>query len=434
MSVKKYCYCDNNCKYETLDKEEILAAIAQAVETGIIGECDTGFITTIKTITGEPLKFFVGEQSEYEALTEEQRENLFAIITNDTTKEGIQNTLDELLAAASDQTKFNADITEGNIVIKKAECDANGKELANNYKYLGEIVGNDARWLDVAPYDKTSETINLDLLFMSFHTGTYGIRPTKIANGYILGLPADIPCKDYAAKLTIECAPNAAIQTLEIGTNDTTQLDKMLIYRRQASVKSYKATWGAWVRYVSVEELISGEVKVTEAAHATNADYAKHATKAMSADKATAAENANTIKPPTVNTATMSYEGDTTELDIELENGKTYIFSLLHQFSFVAAATFVLHIPDEDRVRAFEDKYTLIDSDDNAYYAYSNVVSLMSTDSNGICWVRLRYVINGTSKKLYLEEYNSSDNTWGRFTSGFANYEMDLKYSAIATM
>jgi len=80
MSVKKYCYCENNCKYETLDKEEILAAIAQAVESGTVGECDTGFITTIKTINGQPLKFFVGTQAEYAALSDEQKQNLFAII------------------------------------------------------------------------------------------------------------------------------------------------------------------------------------------------------------------------------------------------------------------------------------------------------------------------------------------------------------------
>lgn len=98
MSVKKYCYCENNCKYETLDKEEILAAIAQAIETGKVGECDTGFITTLKTINGTPLKFFVGEQSEYEALAAEQKINLFAIITNDTTKEGILKALEDLNA------------------------------------------------------------------------------------------------------------------------------------------------------------------------------------------------------------------------------------------------------------------------------------------------------------------------------------------------
>ena len=82
-----YVICDNNCKYEGMTKEQILAAIAQAIETGTVGDCDTGFITTIKTINGQPLRFFVGEQSEYEALTD--KENLFAIITNDTTKESI---------------------------------------------------------------------------------------------------------------------------------------------------------------------------------------------------------------------------------------------------------------------------------------------------------------------------------------------------------
>ena len=98
MSVKKYCYCENNCKFETMDKEEILAAIAQAVETGEVGECDTGFITTVKTINGTPLKFFVGAQSEYEALSETQKQNLFAIISNDTTKEGLEATLNTLIA------------------------------------------------------------------------------------------------------------------------------------------------------------------------------------------------------------------------------------------------------------------------------------------------------------------------------------------------
>lgn len=94
MSVKKYCYCENNCKYETLDKEEIYAAITQAVNEGTIGDCDTGFVSTIKTINGQPLRFFVGTQAEYDALSD--KNNLFAIITNDTTKEGIFAALEEM--------------------------------------------------------------------------------------------------------------------------------------------------------------------------------------------------------------------------------------------------------------------------------------------------------------------------------------------------
>ncbi len=96
MSTPKfYVLCDQNCKYEGMSKEQILAAIVQAVEGGTIGEVDTGFITTIKTITGTPLQFFVGTQAEYDALTAEQRKNLFAIITNDATKEGIYEAIKE---------------------------------------------------------------------------------------------------------------------------------------------------------------------------------------------------------------------------------------------------------------------------------------------------------------------------------------------------
>lgn len=43
----------------------------------------TGLIGSIQTIQGYPLHFFVGTQEEYDELTPEQTQNLFAIITND---------------------------------------------------------------------------------------------------------------------------------------------------------------------------------------------------------------------------------------------------------------------------------------------------------------------------------------------------------------
>lgn len=120
MSVKKYCYCENNCKYETLSKEEILAAIANAIETGTVGDCDTGFITTIKTINGQPLKFFVGTQSEYAALTVSQKQNLFAIITDDTTKEGILAAINELAEDVEALKIWREKIELGEIAVPKA--------------------------------------------------------------------------------------------------------------------------------------------------------------------------------------------------------------------------------------------------------------------------------------------------------------------------
>lgn len=94
---KVYVICDQNCKFESMTKEQILAAILQAVNEGTIGDIDAGFITTIKTINGQSLKFFIGEQSAYDALSDKEKENLFPIITNDDTISGINEAIEELL-------------------------------------------------------------------------------------------------------------------------------------------------------------------------------------------------------------------------------------------------------------------------------------------------------------------------------------------------
>lgn len=131
-----YVYCDANCKWEGMTKEQILAAIAQAVNEGTIGECDTGFVQTIKTINGHALKFFVGEQSEYDTLTEADKKDLFAIITNDTNKEGLLNAINTL---QTEFAEFKNGIEKGTVVVpraanaKKASEDGNGNVIAETY-------------------------------------------------------------------------------------------------------------------------------------------------------------------------------------------------------------------------------------------------------------------------------------------------------------
>lgn len=53
-------------------------------------------VSTIDTINGGRLHFFVGTQTEYESLTAEEKENLFAIITDDKIKDEIFLTLETL--------------------------------------------------------------------------------------------------------------------------------------------------------------------------------------------------------------------------------------------------------------------------------------------------------------------------------------------------
>ena len=73
--------------------EEIAVALSNKEEfaQSVIDAC--GGQTKITTINGIALKFFVGTQAEYEALNDGQKQNLFAIITDDTTKERIESKL-----------------------------------------------------------------------------------------------------------------------------------------------------------------------------------------------------------------------------------------------------------------------------------------------------------------------------------------------------
>lgn len=114
-----YVICDKNCRFEGMTKEQIYAAIVQAVNEGTIGDIDTGFITTLKTINGLPLRFFVGNKAAYDELTDEDKQNLFAIITNDTTKEGIIEAIEKL------QTDFV------NVTYRLERLE--GKEKVNEY-------------------------------------------------------------------------------------------------------------------------------------------------------------------------------------------------------------------------------------------------------------------------------------------------------------
>lgn len=143
-----YVLCGQNCKYESMTKEQILAAIIQAVNEGTIGNIDTGFITTVKTITGTPLSFFVGTQDEYEALTDAQKTNLFAIITNDTTKEGLERAVETLVKNYETLIKNYDDLindlcVNGTKVVKKADFAAEAATLKGGIDIdLAKIITN----------------------------------------------------------------------------------------------------------------------------------------------------------------------------------------------------------------------------------------------------------------------------------------------------
>lgn len=95
---KFYCFCSSNCKYETMTKEQILAAIAQAVESGEIRDVDTGFVTKVKEKNvGDYVSFWVGTKAQYNALKSRET-NCVYIITDDTATEELATAVNNLIA------------------------------------------------------------------------------------------------------------------------------------------------------------------------------------------------------------------------------------------------------------------------------------------------------------------------------------------------
>lgn len=69
MSERKYyCICDSNCKFETMTKEQIIAAIAEATGNAPTS-IDNSFITKVKeSNTGGNVSFWIGTEAQYNAI------------------------------------------------------------------------------------------------------------------------------------------------------------------------------------------------------------------------------------------------------------------------------------------------------------------------------------------------------------------------------
>lgn len=153
MSEKKYyCYCSSNCRYETMTKEQILAAIAQA--TGVVDiDPDAGFVAKVKeTNSGQYVTFWVGTQAQYNAIGEKATNCLY-IITDDTSKADFEKAV---ARAISESEKAVGIANEAKQAAKEAKTrrydyeekdgstalmDVNGKALF----YIIEIMNLDAR-------------------------------------------------------------------------------------------------------------------------------------------------------------------------------------------------------------------------------------------------------------------------------------------------
>jgi hypothetical protein len=207
MATPVFVFCENNCRYEGMTKEQILAAIAQAVETGTVGNCDTGFITTVKTINGRGLKFFVGTQAEYDGLSKTQKDGVFALITNDTTKDGLLRAIEDLQIAQTDINNTFTAITAGALTVPKASHAVNA-DYAERALSAEAVFNNTAVLEDLANGGFIITEAGIYALIG--HTGS-DITPSMncyyisiIAIPYVDRQAIGAPAKDYSDTNTKE--------------------------------------------------------------------------------------------------------------------------------------------------------------------------------------------------------------------------------------
>ena len=180
-----YVICDDNCKFPAMTAEQVLAAIAEA--TGNTpSSVDNAFITKIKEKNGNSnLKFWVGTQAQYNALTPE--ENTFYIITDSESEAA-----EQAAAIAELAERINLLEEKSNTIIEEGTIESSGlnyrKYFNGDVEIYGKIKFSDLEWTRTTTgsgYKRYRATIDTDvevnqnaaskILTASISTGTNGV-------------------------------------------------------------------------------------------------------------------------------------------------------------------------------------------------------------------------------------------------------------------
>ena len=138
--MKVYARCDANCKYETMTKEQILAAIAQAANGGLIFDVDAAFISQIKEKNGgTALTFWVGTQAEYNRIVGDPEPNCLYIIKDEATAADLARWVEQNFAK---KDEVNAQMTAAAEIKITNGTGLLAEHLAGGV-YLAVLDGND---------------------------------------------------------------------------------------------------------------------------------------------------------------------------------------------------------------------------------------------------------------------------------------------------
>lgn len=169
-----YCVCDDDCRYETMTKEQILTAIQEAVAQGYVSDPDGAVISKIKEIrAGSAAQVWVGNEAQFNAISPAPfvgksvvrvgENGVLYLCSDDRTLEDLENhvsdktnphnvTAEQVGAAAKSHTHKADDINGGLIPIvyggtnaktaRAAECNISGSmpESANPIGDANQLV------------------------------------------------------------------------------------------------------------------------------------------------------------------------------------------------------------------------------------------------------------------------------------------------------
>ena len=182
MADAYYVFRADNCLFEGMTKEQILAAITQAVETGTIQNVDTGFVTKIKEQnSGSAVTLWVGTQAQYNALGTKEPNCLY-IVTDDDTIATMQNAIVALqngyegIASASVVTDVSSTVSLRQVAQAGAALQTVNKKYIYS-KALGVVFYN----VQVAVHFTTAAT-GISLLHSG---GYYSDRGNEPAAAYV---------------------------------------------------------------------------------------------------------------------------------------------------------------------------------------------------------------------------------------------------------
>lgn len=159
-----FCFCGDNCKFETMTKEQIITAIYEAALYGQIQNIDDGFITKVKEQNkGETLTFWLGTTAEFNAI-EEEDPKCFYIKTDDTTLEDMAKEIE----AIKEATEKRLDALSEEIRKSRVYGDMDSF-TASKLPLYGYITGNCSVLTFLLPLSKTVIVDNVIVNTLDFY-------------------------------------------------------------------------------------------------------------------------------------------------------------------------------------------------------------------------------------------------------------------------